>query len=698
MTTTAPTASGPDVRVVPTADAGRATTPAPGQGSGRLQSRRRATTAVALAAGAWLLPFAAHASHADWLVLLTGWLGTASLLRAGRLLVDRLVLAGILVAAFLLSAGLLFSLSPWGLHPVIVGGVMLSAVVAAKVVSGRKPRLPARLVPTDATIVGAGMLSWHYLHAPTAGRSFVQKIPYIAAREDMFNHYTLYDTIHRIGGYPFLKPGATKPYMSAGIFNPTGLRFYPSGTHYLYALFDIFLRSDVDPGSSIGEYDRFVLYSVATLAVLAAAIVWAARWIAGPGLGGWRRGFVCTVVGGLAAVGQLSTLYWQGFNAHAAGLAALAVAVAVCCRPPRCVREQILLLAAVIVVAAFVYTLTAVLVLGTAGIAVAVHRRRLLRHWRFAVGVAAPAGCVALVPYVAQRFAGYSVSHKFLMDGDCVHFSRNLSMVFGLAALTALATRNGRRSPVWRASSAAVLWCWASALALCCYVYVSLGYTTYYCEKLIEGAWVVSLVGFGAVGMMLKPGPSISSLTHHRRRAGNLAASGLAVGAGAVLTGVVPLAAVQFPGWRPAQDVTWGSVWRAGDISSGFGSPLADAAKHHLIGDDTPTIILFSDVGPANWRTSLFVAAIHHDRGLITDRALDELTGSDDLATLKFPGPGGHLSATDEKSLENLKGLIRDSHVPLRMVMWNRGLADYLRAFGAAEPRLGLKVVVLPNP
>src|SRR6266700_3200317 len=174
-------------------------------------SRRGAV--VALVAAAWLLPSAAHAAHVDWLILIAAWLGIASLVRAGRLLVDRLVLAGILLAGFLIAAGLVFSVWPWGLEPVPVGGVILSAVVLGGAISGRRPRLPRRLVPTDAVIVGAGALSWSCLNAPTAGKSFAGRLPYIAAREDMFNHYTLFDAIHRVGGYAFLNPGAIKPFM-----------------------------------------------------------------------------------------------------------------------------------------------------------------------------------------------------------------------------------------------------------------------------------------------------------------------------------------------------------------------------------------------------------------------------------------------------------------------------------------------------
>jgi hypothetical protein len=607
--------------------------------------------------------------------------------------VDRLVPAGILLAGFLIAAGLPFSLWPWGLEPVPVGGFTLSTVVFAAVISGRRPSLPRRLVPTDAVIVGAGALSWCCLNAPTAGKSFIQKLPYIASREDIFNHYTLFDAIHRIGGYAFLNPGALKPYMSPGLWNPTAMRFYPSGMHYLFALFDIFLRSDTDPGAPLAEYNRFVHYNAAVLAILAAALVWAARWIAGPGLGGWRRGCFCTVVGGLAAVGQLTTLYWQAFAAHAAGLIVLAVAAAICARPPRAVREQVLLLAAVVVASTFIYNLTAVMVLGMTAIAAAVHWRRLRRHWRFAVLIGGPAACIALVPYVAQLFAGFNVSGKFLMWGSALDFSRVQLVAFALAALSATATRNGRRSPVWRAASLSVVWCCALTAAMCCYAYLKVGNATYYCEKLIEGVWVVSLACFGAVGLLLKPGPGVGRARRFGfgRRAENLAAGGLTAAAAAVLVGVIPLAPAKATDRPRQQDVTWGATWRAGLITSDLTAPLAAVAKRGLLGDGVPTLILFADAGQTNWRATMFNAALNHDRGLITDRAIDEVGNSNDLATMNLPGS----EPEAEASLANLKTLIKGSQVPLRVIVRDRDVADYLRAFGAADPSLGLKVVQL---
>lgn len=655
------------------------------------RSRHDLAVISVLIASAWLFAVVAHALHVDWLDLITAWVGIAALLRVGRLLLDRLVLAGILLAGFLIAAGLVFSVWPWGLDPVPVGGCAFSTVIVAAVLSGRRLSLPKRLAPTDALIVGAGALSWYCLNAPTSGKSFAHKLPFIAAREDMFNHYTLFDTIHRVGGYTFLNLGAVKPYMSPGVLNPTAMEFYPQGMHYLFAVADIFLRSNTDPGANVGEYERFVLYNAAVFAILAASIVWAARWIAGPGLAGWRAAFVCTVVGGLAAVGQLTTLYWQAFVAHAAGLVIVALAVAVCARPPRSAREQVLLLGSLIVASTFIYNLTAVMVLGMAGIAVIVYRPRLRAHWRFALLVGVPVLCVALVPYVAQMFAGFNASDKFLMWGSAQRFAKVPLVVFTLVALSPFFMRNRRRSPSWRVASLSVAWCCTLTALMCAYAYLEVGEPTYYCEKLIEGVWVVSLTCFGAVGMLLKPDVSIGT------RPVRWATSGLAVTVAAVLVGVIPLVPTTMANGSPQQYVTWGASWQAGDITSDFSGPLTVLAKHRLLGDGVPTVFLFDDWGQTNWRVSMFNAALNHDRGVISDRAIDEIMNSNGVGTIKLPDAGASLSAADQASLANLKTLIKTAHVPLRFVVTDPEVADYLRALGTIDPALGLKVVQLTS-
>jgi hypothetical protein len=292
-------------------------------------------------------------------------------------------------------------------------------------------------------------------------------------------------------------------------------------------------------------------------------------------------------------------------------------------------------------------------------------------------------------------FAGFNASDKFLMWGSALHFARVPLVVFALAAVSAMVTRNGRRSPSWRVACFSVIWCCALTMAMCCYAYLKVGESTYYCEKLIEGVWVVSLACFGAVGTLLKPDLAIGGTRRFGRGPVNAAAGALAAVVAAVLVGVIPLAPPAMANGAPAQNVTWGAAWRAGFISSDFSAPLATLAKHRMLGDGVATIVVFDDWGQTNWRVSMFNAALNHDRGIITDRAIDAIMNSNGLGTLKLPETGNPIPAKDESSLTNLEALIKSSHVPLRIVVSNRDVADYLRAFGAADPGLKLKVVQL---
>ena len=93
----------------------------------------------------------------------------------------------------------------------------------------------------------------------------------------------------------------------------------------------------------------------------------------------------------------------------------------------------------------------------------------------------------------------------------------------------------------------------------------------------------------------------------------------------------------------------------------------------------------------------MFVAALNHDRGLITDVGIDMIAGSDGLATMKLPKPGQKMADKNAASLANLENIVRQSTVPLRIVVWNRDVADYMKGFATDHPNYGLNVVWLKN-
>src|SRR5262249_59721947 len=112
-------------------------------------------------------PLLADLVGLDVVMLIVLLVGTASLLRAGRTLLDRLVLATGVLAGVLIAAGLLFSVWPWGLAPVPVAGSALTVLVLAGVVLRRRPSLPPRVTGSDVVLLGGGLLAGLVAAAPT---------------------------------------------------------------------------------------------------------------------------------------------------------------------------------------------------------------------------------------------------------------------------------------------------------------------------------------------------------------------------------------------------------------------------------------------------------------------------------------------------------------------------------------------------
>ena len=397
----------------------------------------RPLRAAGLLACAWLLPMAAQALRADWLLLIVALLGTGSLLRAGYYLLDRLMLACILLAGTLVAGGLLFSVWPWGLSPVPVAGTLLTVLVAAGLLTGRRPRLPLRFRGTDAVIAGAGVMAARIMLGPVAGRSFSQRLLYTTSEEDKYAHFALFDAIHRLGGYAFLSPAR-----ASGLVTSPTANVYPQGSHYLYAVLDIFLRSATSPGPAPAEFSRYYTLTLIGFGFLVLAVTWSARWVAGPALSGWRAALVCSAVATLTVLGPLTGLIRFAFDSETIGLALLALCIAVAARPAGRAREQMLLVAAALIAVWYAYNLYGVLATLSIAVAVVVYRHRWRRHWRWAVVTAGVALPVALLPSVLAELSGFSTNRQLMTGGDVIPL--NPYLVTGLALLACAAWRSGR--------------------------------------------------------------------------------------------------------------------------------------------------------------------------------------------------------------------------------------------------------------
>lgn len=670
--------------------------PLPRRGSRRPSSRSPLTSrvlwAAGLVAGSWLLPLLTGLLHVDFVLLPVIGLAAASLLTVGHTLLDRLMFTVALLAGVLIVAGLLFSVWPWGLDPVPVAGTLLTGIVVVGTALNRRPRLPRRVLGSDLLILAAPILSYRVLDAPVAGKTFLRALPFTSAREDAFNHFALFDAIRHVGGFTFLHGGAAAKFVISG-----NQYTYPSGSHFLYALIDVFRRSTATPDSSYDAFGRYHQYELAGMAFTCMAIVWAARWIAGPSMTGWRRVLICGTVGCLAVYGDLSTLYWQGFDGEVLSLGLVALATAVLVRPPQRVREQMLLIGSLVVSIAFTYSLyPAFLAVGVL-VAVAVYWRRALRHWVFALVVAAVALPVAYIPYwESAAHSTVSAGPLFLQGGAYWGFSRAASVGFALIAMSGLATRAGRRSPAW--------WALTGFVGLSCLIAVyaewygrsRIGQPGYYSSKMVEAAWVITLCGFGAAGLFLKPGQPSRRRVLGTRRLAELPAAGAALAAALIFTRAIPLVPVD---WSWGQSVPSGlstsAVWSNGLVISGWSKPTTQYAEALPLGDGVPTVTIFSDTAHDNRHLTMFLAVLNGDLGQMDVDGLGG-RGIDKLDSVKLDAKG-RIPDIDKLYLSRLEDWIRQRPTGLRVAVSNKVVAGYLTAFGAANPQLRLDVVYLPH-
>jgi hypothetical protein len=640
----------------------------------------KGAAAVGILAAAWLLPIITQVLHADWLLLVVLLIGIASLLRAGYFLLDRLMIAGIILTGTLVAGGLLFSFWPWGLEPVPVAGTLLTVLVATGLLTGRRPRLPLRLCGSDAIIVGAGAVSAWIMRAPLAGRSFVGQLPSTTAQEDKFAHFSIFDAIHSVGGYPFLHPSKTSISLQASTATA-----YPQGSHYLYAVLDIFLRSTVSPGAATAEYSRYFTYTLIGFGFLVVAVTWSARWVAGPAMSGWRRVFVCLLVATLVASGPLAGLIEFAFDSETVGLALLALTVAVTARPAGRPREQVLVVAAALIALFYSYNLYGLLAgLGILAAAV-VYRRRLLRHRVFiavAVAITVP---VALLPSVLAELSGFSASKQIDAIGDILPVSRLLLGGLALVVVAGLATKAGRRSGAWRALAAQLALTAALTLVVFLYQEYTLGHVSYYFYKILAGAYVICLVGAGAALLLMPARASEPGLDRPLWRTTLL--PGLAAGVTALA-----LAFGLFWGIQGSPAKSWVNLWRSGGVRSGESPALAVLDRAHVLGDGKPTLVLYSNWARGNWLASFFAAIMNRDVAIVKP-TFDPIYHLGPIMGSKNPSYDRVRQADDVRLERFLSGGPRH----LRVIVSDRGLDAQLRSFAEAHPVLDMTVVYMPQ-
>ncbi|MEV0646710.1 hypothetical protein AB0I28_15745 [Phytomonospora sp. NPDC050363] len=591
--------------------------------------------------------------------------GTASLLRVGRTLLDRLMAAVVVVAGIAVGAGFAFTLWPWGLNPWAVSVIALLFLGGAALITGRRPSLPRKFLGSDLILLGGAVFATLVAAWPTLNSdSAAERLSYSAITGDRMRHFNLFDGVLRIGGYPFLDYDAAAPIVQDDI-----AKVYPQSAHYLYALVDSFLTGG-GIGDAVAEYDRYYSYVIAGFAFLTLATAWAVRWIAGPGLRGWRRDLAMSAGASAVAAGVLTTALWCSFDPQVLATAFLVVAAAFLARGPRSTAEHLLVALSASVVAVSAYPLFALFLAPVGICAAVVYRRRVRRHWVASSVLVAVAAVIVLVPVVMAQTAGLETGEHLLLKGYVVRPSwMSLLALLGLAA-AGLCVRNSRRSPVRRVYGIGLAAACVPLIAIGAYQLAEIGELTYYFDKGAQAVFVLLIVAAGVSVRWLRfrVGPAGT-----KRR---VLAAVAAVALGAVLAGAVSIGPVQFD--RDAHalggDTTWARVWAGGEFYRGpHAAALAYLVEKGYLEGPATVAITSPDPG-TNANVSLGLSVLRHDLGRMRQQVYATGYAPEDLSALELA--------------------IVASPVPLRLVTNDLDVSAHFEAFGRDNPGLEFSVVL----
>lgn len=634
------------------------------QAEGLPRGARRLPVLVAALAVSWALPLLLHTLGLDLVLIPVLVLTTASLIRVGGGLLDRLVVAAFLLCGAVMAFGLLFSVWPWGLAPVPGTGLLLSVLSVSGWLACRRPRIPLRLRGSDALVLGTAAVAWRYFHHPLAGKSTADRLAYFATSEDRLGHFSYFDGIHHVGGYAFLHQEAAKAYMMT-----PAEAVYPQGSHFLLAWTDVLVKSSTDGGSGLDMTHRYLLYVLAAYALFCGALVWAARWIGGPRLRGWRTAAVCATVAAVMMSGSMAQLVEWGFDSEIFGLLFLAVALALLVRPAMGRAEFVLVGVAALVSVTFVYNLYGVLVGITLAAVLVVHRRRFAPH-RLVVGALAGGALIAGLPSVLSVLTKLDVAKTSNLAGPMVIPDRPVFIGCGLLALVAASLPVNRRTGTGQMVLALVLGATAVIGVFGAWQKHTIGQYSYYFEKLAAAGLVIALVSLGLVGLMLQPAARTTG-SPLRRRAGLLLHSGVATAAALALFGNVQWGVPSGWGHPSAWYDSPMIKWARGESENDIGPAAKTLARRDLNGVDSPVIALYGNDTYLNLRSTFLAQILTHRAGT--------MVGLYDVFHVKIGGP----AAVDEKdyqaSLDRLKGAIASCPEPPTVLVGDRKAADRLK-------------------
>ncbi|MCO1594102.1 hypothetical protein M8C17_02900 [Micromonospora sp. RHAY321] len=566
---------------------------------------------LAVLVACWLVPVAANAVHAAWLLPPLVLFGTASLLRSGRTLLDRMVLALALLAGLTCAAGLLFSVWPWGLHPVPVSGLALTVLTLAAVLSRRAPRLPrpgwSDLVSVAAAAVAAGYLATPYLRAT----SFGQRLNLAMVGEDNGRHPALFDVIGRLGGYLFVDPDTAREQIFSGLVH------YPQGWHLTSALLDGFLRSSGPAPAGPALMDHYVLWCLATFGVLVLALVWAAQHVAGP-LHPLRRLVLIIGVTALVLGTELPRLLVAGYPSETFGLSLAVFLVALVVRPLSRLREQLILVGALLIGIGFCYYLflfpTGAMVLCWL---IADRRRLRARLGTVAVIAVVTAALAPLTALLGLFVAGQSEALA-APGGTPPVETYNAMLGLGAVVLAAISVATNRGESTWRRYLVALAVAVLFSASMAAVNLVNGTQPAYYFGKTAHLVIAVLIVGAAALARLL-PVPAESTDSEPSRRPISGALPSVAT---AALVTVALLAGTGVIGWtggffhRTGSNGTWAKDWADREVRdiTRSASVTNIAYRNYPAIPGTVTLVVDKQ-GLQGYRESIFLSAMQGTSG-----------------------------------------------------------------------------------
>jgi hypothetical protein len=453
--------------------------------------RARHVAALVALLLSWLVPLGAGALGVEWILPIVLLLGTASLLRAGRTALDRLVLATGLLIGATAAAGLVLSVWPWHLSPVPVAGTAFSGLVVVGWALRRRPLFPRAFGLADAIVVGLTVLASAVPLVTLRHTASAWRLGMLAYGDDFARHYLLYDAIRVGGGYVYLHRDATP-------FVPDDLQAYPQGSHLLYALLENFLTGSTVPNAPMASLNHLVVFLIGSYVFFMLSVLWAVRWIAGRWLAGWAALPVLGAVGTYLALGDPMGLVPDGYVSLVPGLSLVVLVGALLARSARPIREQMVLVASLVVGISFVYYLALPIVI-VGGLAwLFVYRRQLRRHaWTLVITLVATAVLALVTPVTNSRA---NTGAQLLLPGGGGRQVRWLVVTIVAVPLLALLVRRVRRVMVWRLAAFQVAVAAGTASAIWLYQKVRLGHAIYYFEKSLLQMTVLGLIGAGVLG------------------------------------------------------------------------------------------------------------------------------------------------------------------------------------------------------